>query len=337
MTRGKALVVAEPPGALLGVEQARQFLAKSKSVDEVRNVADKAAAVALYLRSRNASIESQNDAAEIRMRAERRLGQLTAELDKHPGGRPGKTRDNASPVLSLRELGIDKDKSKKWQALAAVPDKKFESYVETTRAKGERITSSAPLKLAKFEDKAKLAARLRAKPVPMPLGRFDVIASDPPWLYKKHAGDVTQRGATPYPGMELEEICALPVAERCEENCILWLWTTNGFMRQAYTVLDAWGFEERTILTWVKDKMGTGDWLRGKTEHCILAIRGKPTIQLTNQTTELRGAVREHSRKPEEFYGLVDRLCPGSKLEMFSQTPREGWAAWGAQTNKFAA
>ncbi len=65
-------------------------------------------------------------------------------------------------------------------------------------------------------------------------------------------------------------------------------------MRNAYTMLDVWGFEAQTILTWVKHKMGTGTWLRGQTEHCLLAIRGKPVVHLTNQTTALFADVRSH-------------------------------------------
>src|SRR5262245_65934682 len=98
-------------------------------------------------------------------------------------------------------------------------------------------------------------------------------------------------------------------------------------MRDAFRVLDAWGFVEKTIVTWVKDRMGTGDWLRGQTEHCILAVRGKPIVTLTNQTTVLHGPLREHSRKPDEFFALVEKLCPGTKLEMFCRRSREGWAA----------
>lgn len=78
-----------------------------------------------------------------------------------------------------------------------------------------------------------------------------------------------------------------------------------------------------------------GDWLRGKTEHAILAVRGRPLVTLTNQTTAFTAPVREHSRKPDEFYALVEALCPGSKLEMFAREAREGWAAWGAEADKF--
>lgn len=102
-------------------------------------------------------------------------------------------------------------------------------------------------------------------------------------------------------------------------------------------MLDAWGFAEKTILTWAKDRMGTGDWLRGKTEHCILAVRGAPHVNLTNQTTLLTAPLRDHSRKPDEFYALVEALCPGSKLEVFARQQRPGWVVWGAESEKFDA
>jgi N6-adenosine-specific RNA methylase IME4 len=83
--------------------------------------------------------------------------------------------------------------------------------------------------------------------------------------------------------------------------------------------------------------MGLGDWLRGQTEHCILAVKGRPIVSLTNQTTIITEKRREHSRKPLAFYSLVEALCPGSKLEMFAREGRDGWARWGAEAGKFDA
>lgn len=180
-----------------------------------------------------------------------------------------------------------------------------------------------------------IADQIRAEPEPLPDGPFRVIAIDPPWAYGKRPDDITHRARLQYPEMSTEKICRLPVAERAAPDCILWLWTTNAHMRDAFQVLDAWGFEHRTILTWVKDRMGTGDWLRGQTEHCLMAIKGRPTVLLTNQTTVLHGPLREHSRKPDEFYALVDALCPGSKLEMFGRESRAGWVVWGGEKEKF--
>ena len=71
--------------------------------------------------------------------------------------------------------------------------------------------------------------------------------------------------------------------------------------------------------------MGTGDWLRGQSEHCLLCVRGRPVVNLTNQTTIIHGAVRDHSRKPDEFYRMVEFLCPGAKVELFAREKRLGW------------
>jgi N6-adenosine-specific RNA methylase IME4 len=201
---------------------------------------------------------------------------------------------------------------------------------------GGEIRGGLVRALAKQVEKARVAAQLDAAAVAMPTGRYSVIVADPPWAYQKRAGDATHRGDLPYPPMSTDEICALDVASLAEDDCVLWLWTTNAFMRDAFRVIDSWGFEERTILTWAKNRIGLGDWLRGQTEHCILAARGKPTLTLVSQTTLLHGDVREHSRKPDEFYSLVESLCHGSKLELFCRTPRLGWAKWGAETEKFS-
>ena len=226
--------------------------------------------------------------------------------------------------------------------LTKLPEEKQREIVRTattkTNAETPEVRGGLVRQLAKQAVKQETARKIEAEPPPMPTGPFRVIVSDPPWAYEKRAGDASHRIDLPYPSMTTEEICALDVKSLAhDEGCVLWLWTTNAFMRDAYRVLDAWGFQEKTILTWVKDRMGMGDWLRGKTEHCILAIRGKPTVLLTNQTTALDGPLREHSRKPDEFYALVEALCPGSKVEMFCRTPRPGWAKWGAETEKFDA
>jgi N6-adenosine-specific RNA methylase IME4 len=117
------------------------------------------------------------------------------------------------------------------------------------------------------------------------------------------------------------------------EDCILWLWTTNFHMQVAFDLISGWGFGHRTILTWAKDRMGAGDWLRGQTEHCIMAIRGKPTVTLTNQTTLLHAPVRAHSQKPEEFYLFVEKLCPAPRYaELFSRQPRDRWDGHGDES-----
>jgi N6-adenosine-specific RNA methylase IME4 len=166
---------------------------------------------------------------------------------------------------------------------------------------------------------------IEKEPSPVPEGPFRVIVCDPPWHYEKREADPSHRASLPYPSMSIEEIKSLPVKSRSHEDSVLWLWTTNSHIPESFAIVDAWGFKYKTLLTWGKTTMGTGDWLRGKTEHCLLCVRGKPTIRLTNQTTLLTAAKGKHSEKPQEFYDLVEALCPGSKLEMFQRKPRQGW------------
>jgi N6-adenosine-specific RNA methylase IME4/ParB-like chromosome segregation protein Spo0J len=178
------------------------------------------------------------------------------------------------------------------------------------------------------------SAIIRAEPPPLPMnGPYRVIVADPPWPYEVRQEDPTSRAVRPYPSMTIANICAMPVASLAHKDCILWLWTTNNHMREAFAVLDAWGFEHRTILTWVKDKFGFGEWLRCQTEHCIMAVRGKPIMQLrtgVTVTTVLYGKVRAHSQKPEEFYTLVEKLCPAPRYcGLFERQQREGWDMHG--------
>ena len=165
------------------------------------------------------------------------------------------------------------------------------------------------------------------KNLKVPEGKFNIIVIDPPWPYGTNYDPDTRRVASPYPEMSLKEIEEIEIP--ADENCILWLWTTNRFIHDGFHLIEKWEFKPKTILTWIKDKMGIGQWLRGKTEHCILATKGKPPINLTNQTTALFGTRTKHSRKPIEFYELVDSLCFGRKLDYFSRESREGWETFG--------
>lgn len=176
------------------------------------------------------------------------------------------------------------------------------------------------------------AARIASEPPPLPKGPFRVIVIDPPWTYESRAADSSHRSANPYPSMTVDEIKALTIPNLACNDAVLWLWTTNSHLPVSFGILEHWGFAYKTILTWMKNKMGTGDWLRGQTEHCLMAIRGKPTIVLTNQTTALLAEAGSHSEKPDKFYSLVEKLCPGSKLDYYARKQRAGWVCYGDES-----
>ncbi len=176
----------------------------------------------------------------------------------------------------------------------------------------------------------------------LPEGLFEVIAIDPPWPYDNtyDAAHPTGRSGCKYPSMPMEELKALKLP--AAKDCVLWLWTTNAFIGEACDLLEVWGFQHKTMLTWVKltkltqePRLGTGHWLRNCTEHCLLAVKGSPKVSLSKQSTLLVAPALGHSRKPAEFYELVDSLCVGRKLDYFSREKRPGWEQFGNEPAKF--
>jgi len=165
-----------------------------------------------------------------------------------------------------------------------------------------------------------------------PDGPFDVIVIDPPWQYGNTYDAEGDRSLPSYPTMNLDKIKAIDFKPK--DDAILWLWTTNGFLHEAFHIIEHWGFEYKGCLTWAKDKMGLGRWLRNQTEHCLLAVKGKPVIDLKNQTTILHAPSRGHSVKPSEFYDLVDSYCFGIKVDWFARNTREGWVSFGTLENE---
>jgi N6-adenosine-specific RNA methylase IME4 len=225
-------------------------------------------------------------------------------------------------AVAAQAAGMDRRTFEKLEAVVASGDRKLIDEMNRTG----KVNGAA--KKLKVQEQAKAIAK---EPPPFPKGPFRVIVIDPPWTYGR-ASDPTHRSSNPYPSMSIDQIKAMDIGSLAHKDSILWLWTTNGFLREAFEIMERWGFTYKTTLTWVKDKMGTGDWLRGKTEHCLMGIRGKPTITLTNQTTAINGASRKHSQKPAEFFDLVEKLCPGSKVEVFSREQRDGWEAYGDES-----
>lgn len=241
----------------------------------------------------------------------------------------GRTRDKVAEAIDMRPRTYAKVESV-WEAAKAGNPVAQEQMRKLDTG---QVTANAAYKQV-VQTQQKQAAVAAIEALPPIEGEYHCIVVDPPWEYQSRAEDATHRARNPYPSMSIDEIAALEMP--AAEDCILWLWTTNAFLHNAYHILDAWGFAPKTVLTWAKDRMGLGDWLRGQTEHCILAVRGRPVVTLTNQTTLLRGPLREHSRKPDEFYALVESLCPGRKVEMFARSRRRGWDAHGAETEQFS-
>lgn len=173
----------------------------------------------------------------------------------------------------------------------------------------------------------KMLKRIEIDPPSLPQGVFDVIIADPPWEYY-----LPLRGSPDmhYSTMTTEDICQLKVPSA--EDSILFLWATNPKLEDALKVMKAWGFEYKTNMVWVKDKVGTGYYFRGQHELLLVGKKGKiPTpLEHTRPSSVLEATRKEHSRKPEIAHKIIERMYPNrSYLELFARSKRQGWMSWG--------
>jgi N6-adenosine-specific RNA methylase IME4 len=177
--------------------------------------------------------------------------------------------------------------------------------------------------------------------------RFATILADPPWRFQNRTGKMApeHRRLSRYGTMELDEIMALPVAEAAADPAHLYLWVPNALLPDGLAVMKAWGFEYKSNLVWHKvrkdggsDGRGVGFYFRNVTELCLFGIRGKAARTLApgrRQVNLVGTRKREHSRKPDEFYDVIEACSPGPRLELFARGERKGWTAWGNQAEDY--
>ena len=171
-----------------------------------------------------------------------------------------------------------------------------------------------------------------------------MIYADPPWTFATYSRKGKGRSAEAhYDTMSLDEVKALPVAEWAADDAILLLWATDPLLDRAFDVIRAWGFTYKTVgFYWAKQNAsgkgfftGLGFWTRANPEQCLLATRGHPKRKAADVKKLVVSPRREHSRKPDEMYGHIERLAEGPFLEMFARASRPGWDTWGAQSGLF--
>ena len=183
-----------------------------------------------------------------------------------------------------------------------------------------------------------------AEPTPIAEGQFRTFVADPPWRY----GNTSTRGAAEdhYPTMSIEELCELDVVpSRAADEAHLYLWTTAGHLPEAFKVMEAWGFEYKTYLVWVKPQMGMGNYFRVSTEMVLFGVRGGMGTNSKSIRNHFTAPRSKHSAKPAMFQDLVVESSPGPYLELFSRCNademlhgcqcskcRLGWSVWGNQS-----
>jgi N6-adenosine-specific RNA methylase IME4 len=328
--------MTDTPRSLLVLTKARKMLAEARTLDEFKSIHHDGQTFLRWAKSRrDVGLEAMNEAAEIVITAERRMGDMLAGMDgkgSHGGNR--KSKD----IVSLDGLGIHAKHSQRWQAMARVPQEQFELFVEETRAAGKQLTSGAVVKLGKRSHRKKWAED--SEPTEGVVAnlqdlidagsKFQCIYADPPWGYSNQQ----TRASTDnhYGTMTVEQIAAEPVVDVAADSAHLHLWTTNAFLFDAQRIIEAWGFEYRSCYVWVKPQMGIGNYWRVSHEFMLLGIRGKATNFLTSDQTSWGQFGRtSHSRKPKEIRQIIEKVSPGPYLEMYGRERLPGWIVYGNQ------
>ena len=173
--------------------------------------------------------------------------------------------------------------------------------------------------------------------------KYKTVMADPPWRFTNRTGKIApeHKRLSRYPTLDLEEICALPVAEHLDETAHCYLWVPNALLPDGLKVLQAWGFDYKSNIIWHKirkdggsDGRGVGFYFRNVTEVILFGIKGKNARTLApgrRQVNLFSTRKREHSRKPDEQYEIIESCSPGPYLELFGRGKRAGWTVWGNQ------
>lgn len=244
---------------------------------------------------------------------EAQIAQLRAEAESHP----------EPEFADIEEIEALESKVSTLQESLSKKDETLDKLKKTIK----RLT-------AEYENLQKK----NVKAQPQPKKKYRTIVVDPPWQIEKIAREERPNQAEwDYPKMSVEEIMALPVeAIADEDGAFLYLWTTQKYLPDAINIARAWGFKYQCIMTWVKNVGFTPFSWMYSTEHVVFARKGSIDLLKKGLRLDFNGKVREHSRKPDEFYERVAEASPGPRIDYFSREEREGFEQFGNEKDKFS-
>lgn len=166
--------------------------------------------------------------------------------------------------------------------------------------------------------------------------KYNIIYADPPWKYQQK--NLQGAAEKHYSTMNMEELCALPVEQLSDKDCVLFLWATFPMLAEALQLIKAWGFKYKTVaFVWLKQNkksptwfFGLGFWTRGNAEICLLAVRGKPKRKSAGVHQFIISPIEKHSKKPDETRDrIVELMGDVPRIELFARQHTSGWDVWG--------
>lgn len=322
----------------------KKELALAETFEEVKTHESAAAAAAEFAKRNKIALDKQNEIGKFRIDIERKKG---AWLDEnYPQGGKNKYTKMKVEQTDLHQMPVTKDESSKARLINR-EEELSNQVMDEIELKGEVITpNKVQSEIRKIIKKEKRINEIKEQieeiengNIPELKGLYDVISIDPAWNYEGENKNTTsydangRRVANPYPEMSTQEIknINLPLME----DAVVFLWTTHKFLPDAFDILRSWELDYKATLVWNKEKIGMGAWFRMQCEFCLVGIKGKPYWNNTIYRDIMNEPRRQHSRKPDVFFDMVDKITLGRKLEYFSREKREGWEVFGNDINKF--
>ena len=165
--------------------------------------------------------------------------------------------------------------------------------------------------------------------------KYKTILIDPPWNQKNMAKwdrRPNRKESLPYPTLSIESIQNINLLDLADTNCHLWVWTTNQFLPDTFSLIKNWGFKYLSTITWVKPS-GVGAWFVNRSQHLIFAYKDKLVMNKRFMPTIYNAVPKKHSEKPLLFYDLIEKVSFPSRLEIFAREKRFGWDVFGNEVN----
>lgn len=326
--------------SLVLLKHADQALAEATTVIKAKELMDLALTAADWLKRKNMGDDIVLKAKALALDAERKMGEMLKTIEKATGGKPYQQSSSTSTIkvlverrTTLNEAGISKKQSAKAQKLATIPKETFEEI-----KKGKEKVSHAIAKIKKEEVKqqiAKIKESTTAIDIIATEKKYQIIYADPPWNYREGG---SKNASQHYGCMTIDEIKALPIKKLADDNCILFIWVIGPMLHASFDVIEAWGFNYKTIgFCWVKKNkksdtpfFGLGSWTRANCELCLIATKGSLLRLDASISQVIESVIEEHSKKPAIVRDLIIRLVgKRPRIELFSRKVIEGWDCWG--------
>ena len=327
--------------ALTNWDEIESQIDEARDLKTIVQMQEQMEALKILAKQTDGGLRTQNRCSKYRIMLEQNAGQIYKNLPEERGRR-NSHNDSANSTTKQEaesETGKHRNTLQRWAKESVIKRDTLEEYEAECNDEGKEFTSAGLLHYAREKEEP------IASP-PLPDGKYEVILADPPWAYDTPQSTVEV--CDHYPTLTLDELCNFRdengqrINNLAHVNCVLYLWATMGRLNWAFPVLEAWGFKYKTHMVWDKVKHNMGHYCSARHELLLIAGKGDcdpddKVIANSIDSVQVIPKTKIHSRKPEAFHEIIEKLYPDKKkIELFARNKRRGWDVWGNEIWEFS-